>query len=237
MRLSVVIPAYDEAKRLPRTLREAHEWLAAHEPEHEILVVDDGSTDDTRALAEAMRKDIPSLRVVGYRDNRGKGHAVRAGMLAARGEARLFMDADHSTHIREWEKARALLQEGFDVAIASRKLPASELPVRQPWLRERLGEAFNLLVRTASGLPFRDTQCGFKAFTAAAAREIFARARINGFGFDVEALWLARRLGLRIAEFPVVWRNDADSRVRIARDAVRVFAEIARIRKMHGDLR
>ncbi len=236
MKLSVVIPAYNEARRLPRTLKEAWAWLCAHEPEHEILVVDDGSQDNTRALAQAMQKDIPSLRVVGYADNRGKGYAVRAGMLAAKGAFRLFMDADHSTHISEWEKARALLQQGADVAIASRKLPDSEIPVRQPWLRERLGEAFNLLVRAASGLPFRDTQCGFKAFTARAAQEIFARTRINGFGFDVEVLWLAKQMGLRIAEFAVTWRNDADSRVRIARDAVRVLAEIARMKRLHKDL-
>ncbi|RME85287.1 MAG: glycosyltransferase family 2 protein [Zetaproteobacteria bacterium] len=231
--LSVVIPAYNEAVRLPPTLREAFAWLSAHEPAHEIIVVDDGSRDETYARAEALREEIPTLRVKGLGENQGKGAAVRAGMLAARGRFRLFMDADHSTHIREWRKAKALLEEGADVAIASRKAPGAELAVRQPWWRERMGEAFNLLVRTRLGLRFRDTQCGFKAFTAEAAERIFARLRLRGFGFDVEILWLAEHMGLKVVEFPVLWANDPDSRVVVGRDLWRVWREVSSIPALH----
>jgi len=231
--LSVVIPAFEEEKRLPRTLREAYAWLAAHEPRHEILVVDDGSRDRTAEVVKALQAEIPTLRLHAFAQNEGKGAAVRAGMRQAQGKYRLFMDADHSTHICEWTKAKALLLRDADVAIASRRHPESVLAVRQPRWRELLGQGFNLCVRMLAGVSFADTQCGFKAFRAEAADAIFSRLISRGFGFDVEALWLAERLGFRIAEFPVRWVNDPASKVKVARDAWRVLAELARAISEH----
>ncbi|MDX8402672.1 MAG: glycosyltransferase family 2 protein [Mariprofundaceae bacterium] len=232
MRLSVVIPAYNEADRLPRTLTDALAWLDAHlADDFEVIVVDDGSTDATASRVQAVSH--PALRLLRQPENRGKGAAVRRGMLEASGDVRLFMDADHSTHIREVTRAFAALDAGADIAIASRQHPDSEIPVRQSWLRERMGKGFNLLMRMTVGIDLPDTQCGFKAFTAEAAERIFPLLRIEGFGFDVEALHLAMRLGFRVAEFPVRWVNDAQSKVRMLSDPARMFAELVRIRRMH----
>lgn len=233
--LSIVIPAYNESQRLPRTLREAREWLDAHHPgAYEVLVVDDGSQDDTAGMAETEARNWPELRVIRQPANRGKGAAVRTGMLEAQGDIRLFMDADHSTHVRELAKALPLLESGqADIVIASRQHPESEIPVRQSWLREHMGKTFNLLMRLAVGVPMRDTQCGFKAFTAAAADLLFPLQQIEGFGFDVELLYLALRKGLRIAEIPVRWSNDDQSRVRMLMDPARMFMELIKIRRMH----
>ncbi len=232
MRLSVVIPAFNEAARLPRTLSEARAWLDAHlSGDYELLVVDDGSTDDTCAIVARIARDWPRLRLLRQPENRGKGAAVRRGMLEGRGEVRLFMDADHSTHIREVTKVFEAIEAGAEVVIASRRHPDSELPVRQGRLREAMGVAFNRLMRSIVGLPYEDTQCGFKAFTAEAAARLFPRQTLDGFGFDVEILAWARKLGMRIVEIPVRWTNDADSRVAIGRDPLAMLAELWRIRR------
>jgi dolichyl-phosphate beta-glucosyltransferase len=225
--LSVVIPAYNEAERLPPTLLAVRRFLDAGRRPYEILVVDDGSRDAT--AARAREAGGPGLSVLVNEKNRGKGHAVRRGMLAAAGQLRLMTDADLSTPIELLPRLLARLDEGHDIAIGSRALPDSRVEVRQPFYRESLGRFFNLLVRLLALPGLRDTQCGFKLFTAEAARVAFAPARLHGFSFDVETLYIARRRGLKIAEVPVTWRNDAATRVGLGRGAA-AFLDLVRIR-------
>ncbi len=225
--LSVVIPAYNEADRLPRTLARLDAYLRAASADHEIVVVDDGSEDGTAEVARAS--GLPSLTVMGHEPNRGKGYAVRRGMLAARGALRLMSDADLSTPIEDLTRLRKALDTGADIAIGSRALPTSNVEVRQPWYREGMGRVFNLFVRLVALPDIHDTQCGFKLFTAAAAEMAFAPARLDGFSFDVETLYIASRRGLRIAEVPVTWRNDAATRVGLLRGG-EAFLDLLRIR-------
>jgi dolichyl-phosphate beta-glucosyltransferase len=209
--LSVVIPAYNEAERLPRSLERILEYLRSRGGSWEVVVVDDGSRDETAARAMAVGSE--AVRVLRNETNRGKGYSVRRGMLEAGGALRLMSDADLSTPIEEVERLEKRLAQGCDVVIASRALPESNIEVRQPWYRENMGRLFNLLVQVLLLPGLHDTQCGFKLFTAAAAEAAFSPARLDGFSFDVEALYIARRRGLRIAEVPVTWRNDAATRV------------------------
>jgi dolichyl-phosphate beta-glucosyltransferase len=225
--LTVVIPAYNEASRLPRTLERVRGYLDAQRADYELLVVDDGSQDDTAARARAAGG--PRLVLVSNDGNRGKGYSVRRGMLAARGRRRLMSDADLSTPIEELPRLAARMDEGYDVVIASRALPGSRIEVHQPFYRENMGRLFNLLVRLAVVPGLRDTQCGFKLFSAAAAEAAFSASRLDGFAFDVEALYLARRRGFRIAELPVVWRNDAATRVGWWKGML-AFGDLLRIR-------
>ena len=220
--ISVVIPAYNEALRLPPTLEKIHRHFQGSS--YEVVVVDDGSRDDTAARAAAA-----GARVVRNEGNRGKGYSVRRGMLLARGARRLMCDADLSTPIEELGRLQAKMDEGFDVVIASRALPGSNVEVRQPWYRENMGRLFNLCVRVLALPGLADTQCGFKLFSARAAEEAFQGARLDGFSFDVEALYVARRRGFRIAEVPVTWRNDEATRVNTVKGMV-AFLDLARIR-------
>lgn len=223
----MIIPAYNEAKRLPPTLGAIRRFLDGWGRPYEILVVDDGSTDETAARAREAGGKALILLVNGR--NRGKGHSVRRGMLAATGEVRLMTDADLSTPIEEFPRLLSRLDDGHEIAIGSRALPESRVEVRQPWYRESLGRFFNLLVRLVALPGLHDTQCGFKLFTAAAARQAFEPARLDGFSFDVETLFIARRRGLKIAEVPVTWRNDAATRVGLARGG-QAFLDLLRIR-------
>jgi dolichyl-phosphate beta-glucosyltransferase len=222
--LSVVIPAYDEAVRLPPTLARVRGWLLRSGLEHEVIVVDDGSRDATSDVARAG-----GAVVLQHEPNRGKGHAVRRGMLAARGARRLFCDADLSTPIEELPKLMDALERGFDVAIASRAVAGARVEVHQSAYREAMGRLFNVLVQGLLLPGLADTQCGFKLFTARAAEEAFSACRLDGFSFDVEALYVARRRGLRIAEVPVVWRNDTASRVSLGGGSA-AFVDLLRIR-------
>ena len=225
--LSVVVPAYNEEARLPRTLLRLREYLDARGQPYEIVVVDDGSRDGTVAAARAAGG--PALRLLEGQRNRGKGHAVRRGMLAATGARRLMCDADLSTPIEELEPLEAALEAGCGVAIGSRAVRGARLEVRQgPW-REVSGKAFNLLARAVALPDLHDTQCGFKLFTAEAAQAGFGRASLDGFAFDVEVLFLARRAGFRIAEVPVTWRNDAATRVSLAK-GLSAFLDLLRLR-------
>jgi dolichyl-phosphate beta-glucosyltransferase len=224
--LSVVIPAFNEAERLPATLAKIRAYLDGRGERYEILVVDDGSRDAT--VVQAERHGGAATRVLKNERNRGKGHAVRQGMLAARGARRLMSDADLSTPIEELAALAARIDEGFDIAIASRAVAGARIEVHQSPLRESAGRLFNLIVRLLAVPGIHDTQCGFKLFTAAAAVAVFSAARLDGFSFDVEALFVARSRGLRIAEVPVTWRNDAATRVSAARGA-QAFADILRI--------
>ena len=225
-RLSVVIPAFNEAQRLPGTLEKLRLHLDARGAPYELVVVDDGSSDATAEAARAARGPVKLLR---HEQNRGKGHAVRAGMLAARGELRLMTDADLSTPIDELARLEAAVASGFDVAGGSRAVAGARIEVHQPFYREAMGRLFNRLVQALLLPGLEDTQCGFKLFTDQAATTAFSACRLDGFCFDVEALYVARRRGMRIAELPVVWRNDAATRVGLGGGAW-AFADLLRIR-------
>ncbi|HSD67897.1 MAG TPA: dolichyl-phosphate beta-glucosyltransferase [Vicinamibacteria bacterium] len=224
--LSIVIPAYNEALRLPATLARVREHLAARSLAHEIVVVDDGSSDATADVARAAGGAVRLLR---HEPNRGKGYAVRRGMLAAAGERRLMTDADLSTPIEELPRLEAEIARGFDVAIGSRAVAGARIEVHQPAYREAMGRLFNVLVQALLLPGLADTQCGFKLFTADAAETAFGACRLDGFSFDVEALYVARRRGLRIAEVPIVWRNDAATRVGLGGGGA-AFADLLRVR-------
>lgn len=230
MHLSVVIPAYNETHRLPKTLWSVSSYLQKQEYDYEIVVVDDGSRDNTVDAVRVLQSEIPRLKLIANAQNRGKGYVVRQGMLASQGEFRLFMDADNATTIDHVERMWPEVEKGADVVICSRDIPGSVLPVAQPWWRRRLGDVFNLIVQATSGLfGIWDTQCGFKGFTAEAAESIFPKARIDRWAFDVELLVIARKAGLTIVEVPVTWVNDPDSKVKL-KGMIRMLLEVAQIR-------
>lgn len=216
MRLSIVIPAFNEERRLPATLERLSELegdLVGIQID-EVLVVDDGSTDRTAQSAESLGPSLPGLRVLSSSDNRGKGHAVREGLKAAVGDWVLIADADMST---PWEELLHLTEQvrsrDAQMAIASRDMPGSDVAIRQSFLREHLGKCFNVLIRTLTGLPFRDTQCGFKLVHRTAVLPFLDRLRVDRFAWDVEFLVLARDCGLKIVEVPVRWEHRERSRV------------------------
>lgn len=226
--LSIVIPAYNEERRLPATLDRIAAYLdRSPVPVVEILVVDDGSSDGTAALVEARGGIVRLVRNPG---NRGKGYAVRNGMLAAKGDWILSTDADLSAPIEELEKLiTAARRENAVVAIGSRALDRKLVKVHQPMMREVSGRAFNMVMRAVTGLPFRDTQCGFKLFRQDAAKNIFSRQLEDGFSFDVEDLVIARMLGLRSIEVPVEWSNVEGTKVSLSQ-GIKSFADLVRIR-------
>ena len=226
---SIVVPAHNESRRLSGTLPRMIEYASRLDESVEVIVVDDGSTDDTADIATSIGRACGFVTVLRNERNRGKGTAVRRGMLAARLGHVLFTDVDLSTPIEEAAKLRAALTRGADVAIGSRRLAESDIQARQPWLREVAGRTFSGLVSILLLPGIRDSQCGFKAFRRSAARELFGRQRLEGFGFDAEVLWLARRLGYRIAEVPIVWRDDRRSNVRLLRDSGGMLLDLGRI--------
>ncbi|MDQ3547098.1 MAG: glycosyltransferase family 2 protein [Verrucomicrobiota bacterium] len=232
--LAVVVPAFNEARRLTDNLYALLRYLEAYRPAAQLIVVDDGSSDGTAQVAEkffARHPDVPA-RVLRFTENRGKGHAVRAGLLAAAAPIALFSDADLSTPITELPKIVEPIEAGaYDIVFGSRALDRSLIGSRQPWRREQGGKVFNGIVRLTTGLPFSDTQCGFKAFRMEAARPIIEQAQIDGFGFDVELLFLARRAGLRMLEVPVRWDHNEGSKVHIVRDSLRMFSEVVSLRQ------
>jgi glycosyltransferase involved in cell wall biosynthesis len=229
--LSIIIPAYNEQVRLPKTLERIEKYLHENAWEfHEVIVVDDGSTDGTADAAEAFARENPHVRVLRNPGNRGKGYSVRHGMLSARGEWRLFTDADLSAPIEELEKLWCTVTQGKDqVAIGSRALDRSLIGVHQPGMRETFGRIFNGVMRAATGLPIADTQCGFKLFRADVAEEVFSRQTLERFGFDAEVLYIAFRRGYSIAEIPVVWNHVDGSKVSML-TGLHAFAELAEIR-------
>jgi dolichyl-phosphate beta-glucosyltransferase len=224
--VSVVIPAYNEGERIGITLGKLVKYLEKNFPHFEIIVVDDGSNDDTTEKVKRVAATNRQIALISYFPNRGKGFAVRRGMLRAANDAVLFTDADLSTPVEEIAVALAELARGFSVVIASRRHPESVIALRQSWVRELIGRTFNALVRLMIGLPYKDTQCGFKCFTRSAAKEIFSRTRINTFSFDVEALLIAGAMGHAIKEIPVRWTNGIGSKVRPLRDGLKILGEL-----------
>jgi glycosyltransferase involved in cell wall biosynthesis len=226
---SIIIPAYNEERRLPETLERIAAYVHISRRETEILVVDDGSTDRTAAIAESYRDKFPAFQVLSNGMNRGKGYSVRRGMLEARGCTVLFTDADLSAPIEEADKLFAAL-ETYDAAIGSRALDRGLISVHQSRFREFAGIIFNTIVRLCLRLPFVDTQCGFKAFRREPCRIIFEQQRVERFGFDPELLYLARRHGLRAVEIPVRWGHSPATKVSMFRDSLQMFLDVLVIR-------
>lgn len=227
--LSIVIPSYNEELRLPASLEKIATYIRAGRPNTEVIVVDDGSTDGTAAVAALWHDRIPLLRIVSNGMNRGKGFSVRHGSLEARAPIALFTDADLSSPIEESEKLLAALQT-HDVAIGSRAVDRSLIEVHESAFREFAGIVFNRIVRVILRLPFVDTQCGFKAFRRERCRIIFEQQTIERFGFDPELLYLARHHGLSIAEVPVRWAHSPATKVSMLRDSVQMFVDVFQIR-------
>jgi glycosyltransferase involved in cell wall biosynthesis len=227
--ISIIIPSYNEERRLPETLERIAEYVRPSGREVEILVVDDGSTDGTVAVAESFRSNFGALRVLSNGVNRGKGYSVRHGMLEASGRIVLFTDADLSAPIEEADKLFAAL-ETYDVAIGSRALDRRLISIHQSRFREFAGVIFNTIVRVCLHLPFVDTQCGFKAFRREPCRIIFEQQRIERFGFDPELLYLARRHGLRAVEIPVRWGHSPATKVSMLHDSIQMFIDVFTIR-------
>jgi dolichyl-phosphate beta-glucosyltransferase len=230
MELSLIIPAFNEALRIGPTLRCAHRFLAARPSSFEIIVVDDGSTDDTVALVTALASELPGLRVLCSPANRGKGHAVRLGMRATTGSIRVFADADGSTPIDELDSLLQALASGADIAIGSRYLAASRVMRPQPWPRRVWSRLVNRVVQRVLLPGIADTHCGFKAFTAAAAAHTFAACTVDGWSFDLEVLARARAYGFCIQEVPVRWENDARSKARL-QQLPQEFRHVYRLRQ------
>jgi dolichyl-phosphate beta-glucosyltransferase len=227
---SIVIPAYNESARLGGTLDKVLAYLRSRGWNAEVIVVNDGSRDNTEEIARQFAAQDPSVRVVHNPGNRGKGYSVRNGMLHARGRIVLFSDADLSSPIEESGKLIAALDAGADIAIGSRWLRAETQTQRQPLHRQIFGRIFNLLLRITLGLQFKDTQCGFKAFTQHAVQAIFPLQKIERWGFDPEILFLARKFGFRVDEIPVAWGHSGGTRINPLVDGSRMFMEMLHIR-------
>lgn len=227
---SIVIPAYNETARIERALSCVSGCIWQSGWDAEVLVVDDGSTDNTAALVESWAREHPEVRLIRNGRNRGKGYSVRNGMLRAAGDIVMFTDADLSSPIEEAERLFAAIGEGADVAIGSRWLIGKRIVHKQPLYRRIFGRCFNALTRTIMRLPFADTQCGFKAFRREAAQLVFGLQRIERWGFDPEILFIGIKRGLKITEVPVTWGHDERSRISYLRDGMQMLLELVFIR-------
>lgn len=228
--VSVIVPAYNEESRILPTLERLSAYLKESFSEFEIIVVDDGSADKTAALTRELGQRLGNIRLISYSSNMGKGYAVKTGVASSKSKLVVTCDADMSTPIEELEKLLPCLNNSHAIAVGSRALQESDIVIRQPWYRERMGRTFNLFVRTLVMGGIRDTQCGFKLFRGDVARELFARSLINGFSFDVEILFLAGKAGYAIKEVPVRWFNSLESRVMLLTDPARMFLDLLHIR-------
>jgi dolichyl-phosphate beta-glucosyltransferase len=230
MYLSIIIPAYNEEERLPKTLKDINDYLKSQNYDYEILVISDGSKDKTVEIARSLQPEIKGLKVISNKENHGKGFVVRQGLLGARGEIRLFTDADNSTSIDQVEKMFSFFEKGFDVVIGSRDIKGAVLDPPQPWHRRVVGNIFNLMVQFLVGLwGIWDTQCGFKALSAEAAEAVLPLCKIDRWAFDPEILKVARKKGYKIKEVPVRWVNDPDSKVKL-KGMIRMGLDLLKIR-------
>lgn len=228
--LSIIIPAYNESERIGISIEKIIDYLSPKQYDWDIIVVDDGSKDGT---TEVLAKFGDKVRVIIQPQNYGKGAAVRRGMLESTAKYRIFTDADLSTPIKEIEKVLPIIESKADICIGSRAIDRSMVKEHQPFYREWMGRVFNGFVQILVFRGISDTQCGFKGFTADAAAKVFGKAKIDGFSFDVEALFLARKLGLKVEQIPVEWYNDERSKVSPIKDSFNMFRELFKIRKLH----
>jgi glycosyltransferase involved in cell wall biosynthesis len=227
---SIIIPAYNESERLTVSLPKVLEFVSTRSLQAEVIVVNDGSSDSTADVVRQFARLHPEVRLLENPGNRGKGYSVRNGMLQAQGDVMLFTDADLSSPIREATKLFEAIDRGADVAIGSRWLRAELQTERQPWHRQLYGRLFNLALRIVLGLNYRDTQCGFKAFTRDAAHTVFPRQRVERWGFDPELLFLANKFKLRTVEVPVEWAHDHRSKISPVRDGIKMGMEMLSVR-------
>lgn len=227
--LSIIIPAYNEEKRIAPALKKMLDYLFSKGYQWEVILVDDGSTDRTTDVAREVIKD-KRLIVIRNIINQGKGYSVKRGVLASNGEVILFLDADISTPIEELDKMLPWIDKGYDIIIGSRAVPDSLIEIPQPWYRQTMGKIFNYIVRAFILKVFKDTQCGFKCFKKEAAMKIFSLQRLAGFAFDVEILLIARRFGFKIKEIPVRWINSPESKVRLVKGSLSMLWELFNIR-------
>ncbi len=235
--LSVIIPAYNEEKRLLPTLSKIYAYLSTKDFPYEIIVVDDGSTDNTLPMIKNFASSNKHIVILINEQNSGKGFSVRKGMLSARGEYAFFTDADLSTPIEEIEKCLPYLINGYDVVIGSRSMPGSDILVHQPWYREKMGKIFNFMVNMVLLKGIIDTQCGFKGFKREAVKTVFSRCKIDGFSFDVEALYLSRKYNFKIKEIPIRWENSTLSKVSPIKHSLQMFKDLIgiKIKDLKGD--
>jgi len=233
--ISIVIAAFNEENRVGQSLQKIHQFLQGRKTDHEIIVVDDGSTDRTTPVVAELTQSIATLRIIRYEKNRGKGFALRTGVLASKGVLVLVSDADLSTPIEELDTLLPYLSE-YQVAIGSRALALSNIVVKQPWWRQEMGKTFNRIVKLLVMDNFNDTQCGFKLFRGDVARELFRDARIDRFAYDVEILALAIRKGYKVAEVPIQWLNDPASKVNPIRDSLKMLVDLVKIRLSVGNV-
>jgi len=235
--LSVVIPAYNEAGRLDSTLEQVIAYLNEQPYAAEVLVVDDGSSDGTAELAGELLEGRAAHQVLVNEGNRGMGYSVRRGILQARGERRLFSDADLSTPIEHTGELLAALESGADIAIGSRVIEGSDIEVHQSFIRENAGKTFSVVQRALLGTGIKDTQCGFKMFTRGAAQAVFPHQTLDRWAFDAELLFVAQRLGLEIAEVPVRWIDSPETKVSMVSDGLKMVLDLAKIRWRHRRVR
>lgn len=228
--ISVIIPAYNESGRILPTLGRIDEYLRNYFEKFEIIVVNDGSFDNTGDIVAEACKKITSIKYINYQPNRGKGFALRRGVALSTGDIVLISDADLSTPIEELEKLLTFYDNGVDIAIGSRALEESQIVVRQPWWREFMGRMFNRFIKSLILRDFRDTQCGFKLFRGDIAREVFSLSCIDRFAYDVEILYIAKKLGYKIKEAPIKWINSPESRIRPIRDSFQTALDVLKIR-------
>jgi len=232
--LSIVIPAYNEGRRLPRTLRETIKYLSAQTLASEIIVITDGSTDDTIAVAESFSDEFPNLKVIAFKQNKGKGFAVKAGLQAATGKYRLFMDADYAVPIEYVDQFLEQANKGYEIVIASRALKDSKLSMQQSFARRSFGQAFGIIQKAVLGMPFVDTQCGFKLFSAHAVETIIPLVTYDCAYFDAELLYVAHRLKTNVQEVGVEWHHDQETRLPIGfRRSLDLLRKLMMIRSIH----
>jgi dolichyl-phosphate beta-glucosyltransferase len=233
--LSIIIPAYNEEKRISASLDKIYAYLEPCGKQYEVILVDDGSTDKTVNISQMSTLAASGkLKIISNEKNRGKGFSVKKGILASRGEYVLFTDADLSTPISELEKLLKDIFEGYDIVMASRSVATSDLAVAQPWYRQTMGRVFNLFIKALLLKGYNDTQCGFKLFNGDTAREIAGKMKIDGFCFDAEMLYLAEKSGYKIKETGVTWENSIESKVTILNSSFSMFTDLLRIKKWHG---
>ncbi len=230
MYLSVVIAAYNEEERIGDSLIKTYDYLKKRGFDFEIIVVDDGSSDKTLDLLRKYSQKITNLIILENENNRGKGYSVKRGILKSKGEVVLFTDADFSTPIEEIDKLIYWLNNGYQIAIGSRAMPDSQIKIYQAWYRQLMGKSFNKIIQLVLNLDYYDTQCGFKCFQRDAALEVFKGLKSCRFSFDVEALYIAKHLGLKVKEVPICWYNSAGSKVRLIRDSSKMFWDVLQIR-------